>query len=344
MGNYMVTFTTEQRQQLQTYVSEYTTWFMNWVFLPVRGALGNLAPYRLKSMVDALIDLSNRLYNEKDFSLKSDDANLIKRVLVFQQNHVAEKQEEIRLINRDTDTFQQIEDLMKPIDEFLQQDWLRNVQPASLPKLTDYLTLEAAYKQLKPIVKDKLNIDLVSSVDQYDEKFGILQAPRSFLSQLRICRLEAALRDIETTIAFIDIDNFKEFNSLYTETRVDRDVLPYIMRALEAHIFSRGAAFRFGGDEYMLLLPNTSSEEAITSLLRLQKKLEELRMVDVSKKITISIGLCTISSDSSLTDREVKQLANNAKEHAKKKGGKNCIAYYKGKLYGEADLDITRNS
>jgi diguanylate cyclase (GGDEF)-like protein len=333
----MVRFSSEEKKHLQTYTIEFHSWFMNWVYLPIRNALSGLPLQQLKTISDDLGRLSNEI-TEEDFSLQANDLKYIKSVLLFQKKNIAEKQENLREVARDTATFQEIESLMKPIGTFFSQDWFTQTNAMTIPKITDFITIEAAYKQLG----DKINLN--SSVIQYDEKFGILQAPGNFFPRLSNCRIEASLRNVETSIAFIDIDNFKEFNTAYTETRVDRDVLPTIMRTLEAHIFSHGWAFRFGGDEYMLLLPNTISEIAQSLLLSLQKKLENLKMDGIEKKVTVSIGLCTVSSESLLTDREIKQLANDAKEHAKKKGEKNCIAYYQGTAYGTNDLVVIKNA
>ena len=52
-----------------------------------------------------------------------------------------------------------------------------------------------------------------------------------------------------------NIDKFKDFNTKYGETQIDVRLLPRFMAALEAHVYSRGFAYRFGGDEYVVLLP-----------------------------------------------------------------------------------------
>lgn len=43
--------------------------------------------------------------------------------------------------------------------------------------------------------------------------------------------------------------------ALLGEVEVDRKILPRFMRTIEAHVFARGFAYRFGGDEYVLLIP-----------------------------------------------------------------------------------------
>ena len=53
---------------------------------------------------------------------------------------------------------------------------------------------------------------------------------------------------------------------MYGEIEVDRRVLPVFMRLIEAHVFQHGFAYRYGGDEYMILLPNLSKPLAINFL------------------------------------------------------------------------------
>ena len=50
-------------------------------------------------------------------------------------------------------------------------------------------------------------------------------------------------------VAFLDIDDFKRFNSDYGETKVDRNLLTRFMQVLEAHVYHHGFAYRQGGKE-----------------------------------------------------------------------------------------------
>src|ERR1019366_4323533 len=64
-------------------------------------------------------------------------------------------------------------------------------------------------------------------------------------------------------VAFVDIDHFKEFNTAHTETVIDRNVLPRFMQLVESHVHFHGHAYRQGGDEYLILLPNLEPRLAI---------------------------------------------------------------------------------
>jgi diguanylate cyclase (GGDEF)-like protein len=190
-----------------------------------------------------------------------------------------------------------------------------------LRSITDFLSIKEIYS----LQKDNLS----APEPEYDEKFGILLSPAQFLRRLALARIESRLRGTSISIAFIDIDNFKQFNKEYGEFIVDRSVLPIFMRSMEAHVHSHGFAFRFGGDEYMILFPNLSHLSAVESCGSYQQKLPSLHFPGVSRQLTVSIGLCTAGPDSPLTDREIQKLATDAKQVAKD-AGKNRIAWIDG--------------
>ncbi len=143
------------------------------------------------------------------------------------------------------------------------------------------------------------------------------------------------------SVAYIDIDDFKKFNTTYGEPQVDRDVLPRFMSALEAHLFSHGYAYRYGGDEYVALLPNRSCSQATDLFLAFQKKLEPLEYFDVKDRVRISVGICEVTEDCALTGHEVEERAAYAKSVVKNKG-KNCIGTMTGPNYGDGDVQLVR--
>ena len=101
---------------------------------------------------------------------------------------------------------------------------------------------------------------------QYDEKFHILQVPSFLLPDLGYFRARCEDRETPSAITFIDIDDFKSLNTRHHETKVDRNVLPRFMQAIEAHVFHHGYAYRQGGDEYLILVPSLSRPLAIAFL------------------------------------------------------------------------------
>jgi diguanylate cyclase (GGDEF)-like protein len=174
---------------------------------------------------------------------------------------------------------------------------------------------------------------------QYDEKFHLLQAPSLFLPDLHYYRIKCGMRGVPVAIAFLDIDKFKDFNTAVGETHVDWHVLPVFMRALESHIYGHGYAYRFGGDEYILLMPNTEASMATEFLLRLMRRIGAIRFYGTELTVTVSIGVSIADRNCHLTDEELRKKAEQAKNFAKKEG-RNRIAGYIGRLFDETELRV----
>jgi diguanylate cyclase (GGDEF)-like protein len=298
----------------------FSNWFQQNLVGPIRTAMGyHRVPSELKALERLLSEQADILI-QQPFPKRIDelDVPLLKRVLLHEKRLRAEQSETLRLRTYHPELLEMVDSDLTFVEAMFRQEWFRVTTARRIPRLTDYLTLKAAYEALR-FRPDQVEPKL-------DEKFGFLQSPTEFIPRLRSCRIEAWLRSNTTSVAFVDIDDFKRFNTKHTETAVDREMLPRVMQELEAHVFSHGWAYRFGGDEYVILLPNTDFAQAEKSLSSLQTKLSTLRFFG-DDHITVSIGFCSPGPDSYLTDQEILQSANRAKAFAKNTG-KNCIAAY----------------
>lgn len=104
--------------------------------------------------------------------------------------------------------------------------------------------------------------------------------------------LEAAVVDAEghprdTAVALLDIDHFKNVNDLYGHASGDH-VLAELARLLRAHFAGQGLAARFGGEEFVVLMPGTPLRTA-----ELQCDFLRVAVADLPLGIplTISIGV-----------------------------------------------------
>ena len=70
-------------------------------------------------------------------------------------------------------------------------------------------------------------------------------------------------------------------------------------------------------------------------------KLADLKYPDIKGRTTVSIGMCIAEPDCPLTDRELKDRANQAEKYAKVQG-KNRIATFEGHRYVTEELRIVR--
>lgn len=132
------------------------------------------------------------------------------------------------------------------------------------------------------------------------------------------------------SLAFIDLDNFKVIND--TNGHLAGDM---VLQEL-ANFFSKGIRItdtlaRYGGDEFLLMLPNTESDIALNLLKRLNKELQSSPGTEFNTellKISISIGVATYTNKSGFSKLiELISAADKALYNAKK-SGKNTIVSY----------------
>ncbi len=331
----MTNFTGEEPSALHSYVVKYNNWLSENVAEPVRSALG-LQPQELIDTFEKLSQLMAHLSTSPSEEIELDFLPLLKNAIIH-----ARRSEAFDIERRSGFTFNH--DLRARLDERLclisivmNQEWFKITEFSKSPGITDYLSIQYA----EELIKQKKNLQLSERV--YDEKFHILTAPSLFIPDLAYYRATCGLRSTPICVAYLDIDDFKRFNTLYGEPRVDRDVLPKFMSSLESHVYSHGHAYRFGGDEYTVILPNMSSSQAIDFLKYFQTKLRKLAYFEIDHRTEVSVGIFEVSENSIQTDREVEERAAFAKNFAKN-NGKNCIATFKEQDYEDKSVYVVQN-
>jgi diguanylate cyclase (GGDEF)-like protein len=117
----------------------------------------------------------------------------------------------------------------------------------------------------------------------------------------------------EFSIVFIDLDHFKQVNDTHGHL-VGSRLLAEIGEALKTNCRLIDFAFRYGGDEFVLLLPQTSKENAINVARRLHKLIREtvwLKSEGLNIHLTSSMGLAAYPVDSK-TKEGLLHLADEA--------------------------------
>ncbi len=330
----MSKLTPEQKRDLQ----EYVLWYKSALDAGLSSILSNKIHYfqrteELQTVYDSLSALLVVLGNNLNVDLEDMPHVLpaLKRVLIERRRDEATMIEAAKETTIHPELLNKFEEKIKPLDDLIHKEWIRDVQPLRVPRLTEYLSIPQIekhyFKQPQP-------------PREYDEKFHILQSPHQFLPDLSHYRKECELRGTSVVVAQVDIDNFKRFNTEYTHTAVDRRILPDFMRLLESHVFSHGYVYRYGGDEYALLLPSLDYTLATHFLDSLRRKIESLKYRGIEERATVSIGFCYLDPDSYLTDREAEERANRAMKYAKEIGGKNCVAGFSEGRYDDESLTV----
>ncbi|HXG10458.1 MAG TPA: GGDEF domain-containing protein [Gemmataceae bacterium] len=335
-----------KKSLLQNCLSWFQTEFRQAVLFPIESQFPS---YPLPSQVQSVLDRSAQIRQFVE-AAKSDSLNLadfvqrqlggdpscpplFKQIVLRYRRHRAAYTEGKLDKTFHPELIQTLEEEIKTLDAMCRQEAFQNIVPMNLPRAKDFLPVQYLEQSASTLP--------TLAPRQYDEKFHILQAPALFLPDLAYLRAKCEMRDTPLAVAFLDIDDFKRLNEKHSETIVDRNLLPRLMQTLEAHVYHHGYAYRQGGDEYLILLPSLSRKLAIEFLDELRSKVAGLKYPDIEESTTVSIGLCIAEPDCPLTDRELRDRANEAKKFAKKQG-KNCIAIFEGPQLVPEELRVVR--
>jgi len=135
------------------------------------------------------------------------------------------------------------------------------------------------------------------------------------------------LPDAQLSCMFFDLDLFKHINDLHGHQIGDK-VLQAVVDKIQYALRSYDTLARFGGDEFVALLPFDESAPKITPEKIGQRILESIQSIRITEspnvKITVSIGLATLNAEQLIDGMALINLADEALYKAKKQG-RNCV-------------------
>jgi len=105
------------------------------------------------------------------------------------------------------------------------------------------------------------------------------------------------------SISLIDIDHFKKINDVFGHMMGD-EVLKSIAKALQENLRDEDHIGRYGGEEFLIILPNTKSEEALKVIQRIKTIINQLIWKDEKLTVSFSGGIVEINSKNSSTKLE----------------------------------------
>ena len=151
--------------------------------------------------------------------------------------------------------------------------------------------------QLAITLQNSLLFDQMNTMATTDNLTGILNRRRFFeISEKEFERTRRYKRPL--ALILFDIDNFKEVNDSHGHLIGDQ-VLRGIAGTVSKSIRTVDTLCRFGGDEFLLILPETSLGEALGISERLRQKISELVVVTAAGQLqlTVSAGVAVSAGD-----------------------------------------------
>jgi diguanylate cyclase (GGDEF)-like protein len=142
----------------------------------------------------------------------------------------------------------------------------------------------------------------------------------------------------EQWLAVVDIDHFKRINDTFGHLYGD-EVLILIANLLRTSFRSQDRIFRFGGEEFVILLRSTTLEDARKIFERFRSNVEQYNFPQVGQ-VTVSLGFVSISGETPVV---ILGHADQALYYAKSHG-RNQVCYYNelvstGLLHSEVSND-----
>jgi diguanylate cyclase (GGDEF)-like protein len=149
------------------------------------------------------------------------------------------------------------------------------------------LSLDNSYHHAQ--VEEQARLDSLTQVYNHGHFIQTLQA------QAEACRAQRQ----RLSLIMLDIDHFKQYNDSFGHAAGD-EILVNLCKIIRAHIKQNDAVGRWGGEEFAISLPNTTSEQAQQVAQRIRKSLAELKLGNSHKTIpapTASMGIAVFPDE-----------------------------------------------
>ncbi len=187
-------------------------------------------------------------------------------------------------------------------------------------------------KHLPVLDNDKRLVGIITATDILKKVAGIgLMDPLTGLNNrnyYELLKQKYSDKILHISIIMADIDDFKNINDKYGHL-VGDEVLSRVGKILKNDLRVYDETIRWGGEEFLILLPRTNIKRAIMIAKRLKSKISTIRLKDFPDlNISISMGVSHYEGEGKYLDTAVRE-ADRALLRAKKEG-KNRI--YTGKF------------
>lgn len=237
-------------------------------------------------------------------------------------------------------------------------EWLREIvqnQVAPVIMLTGYGNEEIAAQSIQMgavgyLPKSGLSPDkLLSAVDGALEKWRELRLIKANEEQLErlanidsltglfnrrvvLYRLEELLKHVRRyrdnfSVIMLDIDHFKKINDVYGHLSGDQTI-ERIAQFLRIRTRDLDVVGRYGGDEFVIILPSTDLPSALLAAERIRKSIEAIKITDLKGNvfnITVSQGLASYKPGDDI--HSIVSRADNALYRAKAEGRNRVETY-----------------
>jgi diguanylate cyclase (GGDEF)-like protein len=184
---------------------------------------------------------------------------------------------------------------------------LVNVGPESFAE-SEIFFLQALCDYAAIAIDNAKAVERIQELTVTDDCTGLYNA-RHLYKTLEAEVYRSARFGYQFSVIFIDLDHFKQVNDTYGHL-IGSKLLAEIGYHIKANLRLIDFAFRYGGDEFVVLLPQTSKDQAITVCRRLLDMMRETKLLQeegLHLTVRSSMGLATYPQDAKSAREIIRQ-------------------------------------
>ena len=180
------------------------------------------------------------------------------------------------------------------------------------------MTLSLARATLRPRRRASDIVDL-ASIDELVK----LKNRRGFNEDFARLFAQATVTTAPLALVRIDVDHFKRVNDEHGGHAVGDEALIAIADVLRTCVHGKGDAYRVGGDEFVLLLPNHITLEAAAVSERVRESVHARPITSRALTVTVSVGVAVYPEHAG--DPAALEIAADTAAYDAKKRGRNRV-------------------
>ncbi len=288
-------------------------------------------PLSQRSLDDAERRLREVIFKQNQLKTSLQDAKeTLKRMLAGFVDQLAdfaeatsEYHDKIEICAEKINAANNISELGNVLNEVMQET--RTIQLNAQRSRDELRMTQQQVKDSEARIKElEEELESTSNLVRYDQLTGVLNR-RGLEEMFEKETARAQRHDTLLCVGMLDIDNFKKLNDSLGHDAGD-EALVHLARVCRETLRPQDTVARFGGEEFIILLPETPLEDAINTLARLQRELTRKFFMHDNEKvlITFSAGVTLMRTDDS--QATVIKRADEAMYEAKKSGKNRVIS------------------
>jgi diguanylate cyclase (GGDEF)-like protein len=174
-------------------------------------------------------------------------------------------------------------------------------------------------------------VDNVYNLQKLQARTFIDEVTGFYNTRYLACKLDKFIPEVlagggkELSVVFLDLDDFKHVVDSHGHL-LGTKVLAEVARAIHAVLGREDALVRYGGDEYIVLLPNRTQAQALALVQQMRRAIKETMFLSeegLNLKLTASFGIATMPQDA--RDKENLLIIADRAMYGSKGRGKDCI-------------------